>query len=88
MLPHWKENDLIVNGNKIHYTRTGDGSKPPIVLAHGFSDNGKCWLPVALELEANYDLIKKAFSETSFLKDLPATRLTSLSKYPDSLHCR
>jgi N-formylmaleamate deformylase len=57
MLPHWKENDVVVNGAKIHYIRTGDGSKPPVVLAHGFSDNGLCWLPVALDLEAEYDVI-------------------------------
>lgn len=57
MLPHWTEKDLVVNGNKIHYTRTGDGSKPPVVLAHGFSDSGLCWLPVAQELEAHYDVI-------------------------------
>jgi pimeloyl-ACP methyl ester carboxylesterase len=57
MLPHWTENDIVVNGVKIHYTRTGDGSKPPLILAHGFSDNGLCWLPVALELESDYDVI-------------------------------
>jgi pimeloyl-ACP methyl ester carboxylesterase len=57
MQPHWKEHDLVVDGIKIHYIRTGDGSKPPVVLAHGFSDNGLCWLPVALDLEAEYDVI-------------------------------
>ena len=57
MLPHWTENDIVVDGVKIHYTRTGDGSKPPLVLAHGFSDNGLCWLPVARDLEADFDVI-------------------------------
>lgn len=57
MLPHWKQNTLTVDGIKIHYTRTGDGSKPPLVLAHGFSDNGLCWLPVARDLEGDYDII-------------------------------
>jgi pimeloyl-ACP methyl ester carboxylesterase len=57
MLPHWTKNDMIVDGIKIHYTRTGNGSKPPVVLAHGFSDNGLCWLPLALDLEADYDVI-------------------------------
>ncbi len=57
MLPHWTENDILVNGVKIHYTRTGDGSKPPLILAHGFSDNGLCWLLAAQELEADYDVI-------------------------------
>jgi pimeloyl-ACP methyl ester carboxylesterase len=57
LLPHWTKNNLIVDGVKIHYTRTGDGSKPPLVLAHGFSDNGLCWLPVAIDLEADFDVI-------------------------------
>jgi N-formylmaleamate deformylase len=57
LLPHWTKNDIIVDGVKIHYTRTGDGSKPPVVLLHGFSDNGLCWLPVACDLEAEYDVI-------------------------------
>jgi N-formylmaleamate deformylase len=57
MQPHWTAKDLMVGGGKIHYVRTGDGSKPPVVLAHGFSDNGMCWLPVALALEKDYDVI-------------------------------
>jgi N-formylmaleamate deformylase len=57
MLPHWTQNDLTVNGARLHYYRTGDGSKPPLVLAHGFSDDGLCWQPTAADLEAEYDLI-------------------------------
>lgn len=38
--------------------------------------------------EANFNLIKKAFSETSFLKGTPETALDRLSKYPESLHCK
>jgi N-formylmaleamate deformylase len=57
LLPHWTKKDIIIDGVKIHYTRTGDGSKPPVVLLHGFSDNGLCWLPVAMDLEGEYDVI-------------------------------
>ena len=57
MLPHWTENDIDVDGIKIHYTRTGDGNKPALVLAHGFSDSGQCWLPVTQSLEKEYDVI-------------------------------
>ena len=57
MQSHWKENTIDVNGVKVHYTRTGDGSKPPVVLAHGFSDNGLCWMPTACDLESDYDVI-------------------------------
>lgn len=57
MLPHWTDKDIFVDGVKIHYYRTGDGNKPPLVLAHGFSDNGLCWVHVARDLEATYDVI-------------------------------
>jgi len=38
--------------------------------------------------EANYNLIKKSFSETSFLKSMPEMQLNLLSKYPDGLPCK
>ncbi|MBX3066396.1 MAG: alpha/beta hydrolase [Anaerolineae bacterium] len=57
MLSHWTQSDLIVNGVQIHYYRTGKGDKRPLVLVHGFSDNGLCWSPVARQLESEYDVI-------------------------------
>jgi pimeloyl-ACP methyl ester carboxylesterase len=57
MLPHWTEGYVTVDGRKFHYTRTGDGNKPPLLLLHGFSDNGLCWLRVACDLEDQYDVI-------------------------------
>src|SRR5512135_1303492 len=56
-MTQWIEQDVLVDGAKFHYYRTGDGSQPALVLAHGFSDNGMCWLPVARDLEAEYDVI-------------------------------
>ena len=52
----WQSSELDANGIRIHYTRTG-GAKPPLVLAHGFSDDGLCWTPVARALEQDYDVI-------------------------------
>ena len=52
----WQSGDVEANGLRLHYTRTG-GAKPPVVLAHGFSDDGLCWTPVAEALEAEYDVI-------------------------------
>lgn len=52
----WQEGDVASNGIRLHYTRTG-GAKPPVVLLHGFSDDGLCWTPVAESLEADYDVI-------------------------------
>ncbi len=57
MLPHWTQDDLPVNGVRLHYSRTGQGDKRPLVLVHGFSDNGLCWAPTAHDLEADYDVI-------------------------------
>jgi pimeloyl-ACP methyl ester carboxylesterase len=57
MYPNWHQNDIIIHGISLHYTRTGSGGKPALVLAHGYSDNGLCWLPLAQALEQDYDLI-------------------------------
>jgi len=55
-LAGWKSGDVIVNGLKMHYTRTG-GAHPPLVLAHGFTDDGVCWSVVAEILAPAYDVI-------------------------------
>lgn len=57
MVPNWTEADITINGVQIHYARTGGKNKPPLVLLHGFSDSGMCWLPVARDLEAEWDII-------------------------------
>jgi pimeloyl-ACP methyl ester carboxylesterase len=53
---HWPQSNVKLDNLNMHYTRTG-GNKPPLVLAHGFSDYGLCWLPVAQILAADYDVI-------------------------------
>jgi pimeloyl-ACP methyl ester carboxylesterase len=52
----WFSGDVVANGIKIHYARTG-GDKRPLVLAHGATDNGLCWTRVARALESEYDVI-------------------------------
>jgi pimeloyl-ACP methyl ester carboxylesterase len=52
----WQAGDVATNGIRLHYTRTG-GAKPTVVLAHGFSDDGLCWTPVAEVLAPDYDVI-------------------------------
>ncbi len=52
----WLDATISVGELTVHYTRTG-GDKPPLVLAHGFSDSGMCWLRVAQALEDDYDVI-------------------------------
>ncbi|MBN1440001.1 MAG: alpha/beta hydrolase [Anaerolineales bacterium] len=57
MPSRWTENDIQVSGARLHYYRTGRGTKRPLVLLHGFSDNGLCWIREARGLEAEYDVI-------------------------------
>lgn len=55
-IPRWTTGTCLTNGISTHYRRTG-GNKPPLVLLHGLIGSGACWLPLARELEADYDVI-------------------------------
>ena len=52
----WQSDFIRANGIRIHYTRTG-GAKPPLVLAHGITDDGLCWTSAAQAFAADYDVI-------------------------------
>lgn len=52
----WHSGTVQANGITIAYTRTGGGG-PPLVLAHGMTDNGLCWAPLAATLAPEYDLV-------------------------------
>ena len=56
MNTNWLQGDVELSDMTMHYVRTG-GDKPALVLAHGFSDNGSCWLPAAQVFAADYDVI-------------------------------
>ena len=60
-----------VAATRIHYCRTG-GSKPPLVLLHGITDNGRCWSRVAEALAPDYDVV------------MPDARGHGLSAAPES----
>ncbi len=47
---------INVNGVNLYYYRTG-GDKPPLVLAHGITDDGMCWSPAAEILAKDFDVI-------------------------------
>jgi N-formylmaleamate deformylase len=70
-LTEWFSGDVIANGIRIHYYRTG-GNKPPVVLSHGATDAGLCWVRAAKALEDDYDVI------------MPDARGHGLSEAPDS----
>lgn len=53
----WQEGDVDLPELKIHYYRTGHGDKPPLVVAHGFGDNGLCWRRTSNNLQHHFDVI-------------------------------
>jgi len=53
----WTEGDVDSNGVNIHFYRTGQGGKPPLLLAHGLTDNGLCWARVASALQSSFDVV-------------------------------
>lgn len=55
-MKNWQSGYVESNGIRLHYTRSG-GDKPAVVLAHGFSDSGLCWTPVAEQLQSDYDVV-------------------------------
>jgi pimeloyl-ACP methyl ester carboxylesterase len=56
ILGGWESGWVEANGVRLHYTRTG-GEKPPLVLAHGVTDSGLCWSPLAEALAEDFDVI-------------------------------
>jgi pimeloyl-ACP methyl ester carboxylesterase len=70
-MTEWFSGDVIANGIGIHYYRTG-GNKPPLVLNHGATDDGLCWVRLAKVLEPDYDVI------------MPDARGHGLSEAPES----
>jgi pimeloyl-ACP methyl ester carboxylesterase len=54
---NWRDGFVETNGIRMHYWRTGDGSRPPVVLSHGATDSGLCWSRTARALESDYDVI-------------------------------
>ncbi|MCP4168076.1 MAG: alpha/beta hydrolase [Chloroflexi bacterium] len=52
----WQEFVVHVNVIDLHVTRTG-GDKPPLVLAHGITDDGLCWGRAAKVWQTDYDVI-------------------------------
>lgn len=52
----WISELIAINGLRLHYTRTG-GDKPPLVLAHGFSEDGLVWTALAEVVQDQYDVI-------------------------------
>ncbi len=48
---------ISVEGVRLHYYRTGKRDGIPMVLVHGITDDGLCWVPVVRALPPEYDLV-------------------------------
>src|SRR5262245_42514153 len=58
MFADWPPHEVEANGARFNYYRTpGSAGKPVLVLQHGASDNGQCWVPVAQELSSEFDCL-------------------------------
>jgi pimeloyl-ACP methyl ester carboxylesterase len=55
-MKQWRSGYVQVNGVRLHYSRQRNNG-PTLVLAHGFSDDGPCWRPLAARLGEAYDLV-------------------------------
>jgi N-formylmaleamate deformylase len=80
-MTEWFSGDVVANGIKQHYVRTG-GDKPPLVLAHGATDSGLCWTRVARALESDYDVVMPD-ARGHGLSDAPAHAYSSVEQAAD-----
>ena len=58
---NWSSSKVHVNGLNINCYRSGEEGSPrvgpPVILAHGITDNGQCWNPLAKVLAESYDVV-------------------------------
>lgn len=55
----FSQNYVQANDLQVFYHQAGGGdgrTKPPLVLLHGYTDNGLCWARVARDLQDEYDV--------------------------------
>lgn len=57
VMANWRECDVDADGVNIHVHRAGRPDRPPLVLAHGLSDSGRCWWRVAQAFENDFDIV-------------------------------
>ena len=55
-MPRWHSGSVLAGDVRLQTYRTGGGG-PPLVLAHGITDAGLCWSPIAEQLAEQYDIV-------------------------------
>ena len=77
---NWTKASLDTGRSNIHYYRAGSRSNSPLVLVHGFSDDGLCWEPVAENLKNDFDVIMPDMHGHGFSgRYLPGTEIDMAS---------
>lgn len=51
----WSTDTVHANGVGLRYYRIGNGS--PIVIAHGFYDSGRRWVPLVEDFAEDYEVV-------------------------------
>jgi pimeloyl-ACP methyl ester carboxylesterase len=75
------ESDIIANGIRLHVYRSAT-DKTPLVFAHGITDNGLCFTPIAAQLENDFEIILYD-SRGHGKSEAPAARATSFDRARD-----
>lgn len=55
LLGDWSTATVHANGVDLQTYRTGDG--PPLLMAHGYYDNGRCWSKLVPDLAADHEVV-------------------------------
>lgn len=87
----WDGFDVDAYGVRLHVHRTGRRDRPPLVLAHGLGDNGRCWWRVAAALGEHFDLVlvdARHHGRSSNLTGSPSTLADDLAAVVDELDLR
>ncbi|NLG96282.1 MAG: alpha/beta hydrolase [Chloroflexi bacterium] len=82
-MSEFQEGYVPSNGINVHYYRsTPPGGGPAVVMLHGITDNGLCWVRVARELKNEYDVVMLD-ARGHGLSDAPETGYTPEDRAAD-----
>jgi pimeloyl-ACP methyl ester carboxylesterase len=54
---NWSSGDVVVNGCRHRFVKSGTGDGAPVLFAHGFTDNWQCLAPLAAQFVDDHEVI-------------------------------
>lgn len=54
----WQDGRIAIGRGTLFYERAGPRGAPPVVLAHGYSDDARCWVSTAAYLARRFDVVR------------------------------